>query len=343
MGATNRQVVLARRPEGPVTADCFEVRDGAAPELTEGKALLRTRYVSIDPAIRGWISPRGSGYLPPVGIGEPVRSNGVGVVVESANPDLPVGAVVTALTGWQELSLVGSDWAEPFTVGTIAPDGATALDALTTLGQSGMTAYAGMHAVLRPQPGETVVVSSAASSVGSMAGQIARLAGARVVGIAGTPAKCAWVVDELGFDACIDYRTEDVADRLKELCPGGVQVFFDNVGGELLDTVLRRIAPGARILLCGSLSTDDGDEAYRLRNYPRLMSRRASMVGFNTIDHWDLYPEATAQLARWIASGEVRTRTEVVDGLDAAPELLVRLFSGDHLGKLVARVDPDAP
>ena len=338
MGATNRQIVLARRPEGRVSVDDFAEAVGEVPELVPGKALLRTLYVSIDPAIRGWISPRGSGYLPPVGIGEPVRSNGVGVVVESANDDLPVGSVVTALTGWQEHSLVGSDWAEPFTVGTIAPEGSAPIDALTTMGQSGMTAYAAITAVLQPQPGENVVVSAAGSSVGSMAGQLAKMAGARVVGIAGTDAKCAWVVDTLGFDACINYRTDDVADRLKELCPGGVNVFFDNVGGELLDTVLRRIAPSARILLCGSLSTDDGDDGYRLRNYPRLMSRRASMVGFNTIDHWGLYPEATAKLAAWTASGELVTQTEVVDGLEAAPELLVRLFSGDHLGKLVAKV-----
>ena len=338
MGTTNRQIVLRSRPEGPVSVDCFEAHDGAVPELVAGKALLRTLYVSIDPAIRGWISPRGSGYLPPVGIGEPVRSNGVGVVVDSANDDLPVGSIVTALTGWQELSLVGSDWAEPFTVGTIAPEGATSLDALTTMGQSGMTAYAGIFAVLQPKAGENVVVSAAASSVGSMAGQLARMAGARVVGIAGTDAKCAWVTGELGFDACINYRTEDVAARLKELCPGGVDVLFDNVGGALLDTVLRRIAPGARILLCGSLSTDDGEEPHLLRNYPRLMSRRASMVGFNTIDHWGLYPEATAKIAAWIASGELVTHNEVTNGLEHAPELLVRLFAGDHLGKLVAKV-----
>ena len=338
MGATNRQIVLARRPEGRVSVDDFAEVSGEAPALVDGKALLRTLYVSIDPAIRGWISPRGSGYLPPVGIGEPVRSNGVGVVIESANDDLPVGAVVTALTGWQELSLVGSDWAEPFTVGTIAPEGSTPLQALTDVGQSGMTAYAAMKAVLRPTEGENVVVSAAASSVGSMAGQLAKMAGARVVGIAGTDAKCAWVVDDLGFDACVNYRTEDVAARLKELCPGGVDVFLDNVGGELLDTVLRRIAPNARILLCGSLSTDDGDEPYRLRNYPRLMSRRASMVGFNTIDHWGLYDEATAEIAGWIASGELITHTEVSEGLGTAPGLLVRMFAGDHLGKLVARV-----
>ncbi len=335
---TNRQIVLARRPEGPVTTDCFEAVDGARPELIAGKALLRTLYVSIDPAIRGWISPRGSGYLPPVGIGEPVRSNGVGVVVETANDDLPVGSVVTSLTGWQEYSLVGSDWAEPFTVGTVVPDGATPLQALTDVGQSGMTAYASMKAVLKPAEGENVVISAAASSVGSMAGQIAKMTGARVVGIAGTDAKCAWVVDGLGFDACINYRTDDVAARLKELCPGGVDVFLDNVGGELLDTVLRRIAPNARILLCGSLSTDDGAEPYRLRNYPRLMSRRASMVGFNTIDHWGLYDEATTAIAAWIASGDLTTQAEVADGLERAPELLVRLFAGDHLGKLVAKV-----
>lgn len=334
----NRQIVLARRPEGRVSVDCFEEHEGEVPELVPGKALLRTLYVSIDPAIRGWISPRGSGYLPPVGIGEPVRSNGVGVVVESLNDDLPVGSIVTALTGWQDYSVAGSDWAEPFTVGTIAPAGATPIDALTTVGQQGMTAYAAMRAVLKPSAGDNVVVSAAGSSVGSMAGQLAKMAGARVVGIAGTDAKCAWVVDQLGFDACINYRTEDVAARLKELCPGGVDIFFDNVGGELLDTVLRRIAPGARVLLCGSLSTDDGDDHYRLRNYPRIMSRRASMVGFNTIDHWGLYSEAAENILGWVASGEIITNFELSDGLESAPELLVRMFAGDHLGKLIVKV-----
>lgn len=337
MNDVNRQVVLVERPSGPVTTGCFEVREGPVPEPGPGEVVLRTLYVSIDPAIRGWIGERGSGYLPPVEIGAPVRSNGVGEVVVSNNDDLPVGTFATALTGWQEYAVAGTDWNEPFKVATAVPDGATPLEAMTAFGQQSLTAWAGLR-VLAPAAGENVVVSAGASAVGSVAGQLAKRAGARVVGIAGTADKCAWVTDELGFDACIDYRTEDVAARLRELCPGGVHVYFDNVGGELLDTVLRRIAMGARILLCGSLSTDDGEAPHLLRNYPRLMSRRATMMGFNTIDHWHLYGEATAELAEMTRSGELVTRTELVDGLDHAPEQLVRMFAGDHLGKLIVKV-----
>jgi NADPH-dependent curcumin reductase CurA len=337
VGDTNRQVILVERPSGPVSTGCFALREAPVPEPGPGEVLLRTLLVSIDPAIRGWIGERGSGYLPPVEIGAPVRSNGVGEVVASRNDDLPVGTIATALTGWQEFAIAGTDWNEPFKVATAVPDGASPLEAVAALGQQSLTAWAGMR-VLAPTEGESVVVSAAASAVGSVAGQLAKRAGARVVGIAGTADKCTWVVDELGFDACIDYRTEDVAARLRELCPGGVDVVFDNVGGELLDTLLRRIAVGARILLCGSLSTDDGAPPHLLRNHPRLMSRRATMMGFNTIDHWHLYGEATAELAAMTRSGELITRTELVDGLEHAPEQLVRMFAGDHLGKLIVKV-----
>jgi NADPH-dependent curcumin reductase CurA len=200
----------------------------------------------------------------------------------------------------------------------------------------------GVLEVAKPQPGETFLVSAAASSVGSIAGQIAKMQGARVLGTAGSAAKCAWVVDELGFDACIDYKTEDVAGRLKELAPQGVDVFFDNVGGELLDTVLRRLALRARVVLCGDVSTYNTDTpAPPLRNVRYLMGKRARMEGFNTLDHWDHYYEAAAQLAEWHASGQVKFREHVLDGLDRAPEALLRLFAGDHLGKLVVRVADD--
>jgi len=197
--------------------------------------------------------------------------------------------------------------------------------------------------VAQPAPGETFVVSAAASGVGALAGQIARLQGARVIGIAGSDAKCTWVVDELGFEACINYKTEDVAARLKELAPRGIDVFFDNVGGALLDTVLRRIATRGRIVLCGDLSTYDTDEpAPPLQNVRYLMGRRARMEGFNTLDHWSRLGEAHASLVRWLESGELVRRDEVVEGLEGAPDALVRLFQGDHLGKLVVRVDPAA-
>ena len=337
MSDVNRQIVLARRPVGPVTVDCFEEREGEIPTAGDGQVVVKVEYLSIDPATRGWISERGSGYLPPVEIGAPVRGNGVGVVVESRNDELPVGTHVTALSGWQQYSVHHTDWNDPFAVCTAVPEGATPLDALAALGQQGLTAWAGLR-VLAPKEGDDVVISAAASTVGSIAGQLAKRAGCRVVGIAGSPEKCAWLVDDLGFDGAIDYKRDDVAARLRELCPGGVDVFFDNVGGTLLDTVLRRIAMGAKILLCGSLSTDDGGEPYLFRNIPRLMSRRATMMGFNTIDHWHLYGEGTAELARLVADGDLVVRTEVVDGLESAPALLVRLFAGDHLGKLIVRV-----
>ncbi|MDQ1508641.1 MAG: hypothetical protein QOG50_485, partial [Actinomycetota bacterium] len=197
--------------------------------------------------------------------------------------------------------------------------------------------------VAKPLPGETFLVSAAASSVGSIAGQIAKLQGARVIGIAGSAAKCTWVVDELGFDACIDYKTEDVAARLKELAPKGVDVFFDNVGGTLLDTVLRRIALHARVVLCGDISTYDTDtSAPPLQNLRYLMGKRARMEGFNTLDHWDEYEAAVTQLGEWVDDGKLVARVDVLDGLDRAPEALVRLFSGEHLGKLVVRVTPES-
>jgi NADPH-dependent curcumin reductase len=334
----NRQIVLARRPRGAVSADCFDVTEHDVPPLAAGEALLEVRYLGIDPTIRGWLDERGN-YMPGVEIGECVRSNGVGVVVETNNPEeYPLGRAFMHLTGWQQYCVVT---ANPFPPITMVPEAVQLTDVLGALGHIGITAYVGVLRVARPQPGETFLVSAAASGVGSIAGQIAKMQGARVIGIAGSAEKCAWLVDDLGFDACIDYKTEDVAARIKELVPGGVDVFFDNVGGELLDTVLRRLALRARVVLCGDISTYDVDvPPTPLRNVRYLMGKRARMEGFNTLDHWDHYEEAAGQLAAWLAEGKLRTREHVLEGLDRAPEALVRLFRGDHLGKLVVRVAP---
>ncbi len=336
----NRQVVLAERPQGRVTADCFSMVEVPVPELAPGEALLQVHWVGIDPSIRGWISERGS-YMAPVGIGEVVRASGVGVIVETTDPDrYPVGTAYTALTGWQEYRVFAPDEFPPVTA---VPPGVRLLDAMNTLGQLGLTAHLGVLEVAKPQPGETVVVSAAASGVGSLAGQIAKLQGATVIGIAGSPEKCAWVCDDLGFDACIDYKRENVDARLKELAPKGIDVYFDNVGGELLDTVLRRIATRGRVVLCGDLATYDTDEpAPPLHNVKYLMGRRARMEGFNTLDHWSRLGEAHADLVQWIADGRLIRREHAIAGLEHAPEALVRLFDGDHLGKLVVQVAPDA-
>jgi len=306
------------------------------PVLGEGEALLETRYVGIDPTIRGWLDERGN-YMAGVAIGEPVRCSGVGVVVETNNPDeYPLGRAYTHLTGWQQFSVVQSN---PFPPVTLVPEGVDLVDAIIVLGHIGATALIGVTQVAKPQAGETFCVSAAASGVGSLAGQIAKMQGARVIGIAGSPEKCAWVVGDLGFDACIGYKHEDVAARLKELAPNGVDVYFDNVGGELLDTVLRRLAMRARIVLCGDISTYNLDgPPPPLRNIRYLMGRRARMEGFNTLDHWEHFGEAAAQLTEWVASGKLKHREHILDGLDATPEALIRLFTGDHLGKLVVRV-----
>ena len=319
-----------------MTEDCFEVADHDVPALGDGEALLEVQFLGIDPTIRGWLDERGN-YMPGVAIGEPVRSNGVGVVVETNNPEeYPLGRAFMHLTGWQQYCVVESN---PFPPITMIPEGVALTDVLGALGHIGITAYVGVLRVACPRPGETFLVSAAASGVGSIAGQIAKMQGARVIGIAGSPEKCAWVVDDLGFDACINYRTDDVAARLKELAPKGVDIFFDNVGGELLDTVLRRLAMRARVVLCGDISTYDVDAAPPpLRNVRYLMGKRARMEGFNTLDHWDHYQAAAAQLGDWLAAGKLKTREHVLEGLDAAPEALVRLFRGDHLGKLVVRV-----
>ena len=319
-----------------VTESCFETTETPVPQLGEGEALLEVRYLGIDPTIRGWLDERGN-YMPGVAIGAVVRSNGVGVVVETNNPvEYPLGRAFMHLTGWQQYCVVESN---PFPPITIVPEGARLVDVLGVLGHIGITAYVGVVEVAEPQPGETFLVSAAASGVGSIAGQIAKLRGARVLGIAGAAAKCEWVTNELGFDGCIDYKTEDVAARLKELAPKGVDVFFDNVGGELLDTVLRRLALRARVVLCGDISTYNLDgPAPALHNIRYLMGKRARMEGFNTLDHWDRYGEATEQLAEWLASGQIKYRVHELDGIDRAPEALVRMFSGEHLGKLVVRL-----
>jgi NADPH-dependent curcumin reductase len=332
----NRQVVLAKRPVGMVTESCFETTQTPVPELGEGEALLEVRYLGVDPTIRGWISERGN-YMAPVGIGEVVRSNGVGVVVETNNPDeYPLGRAFMHLTGWQQYCVVQ---ANPFPPITMVPENVELLDVLGVLGHVGITAYVGVLEVAKPAPGEVFCVSAAGSSVGSVAGQIAKMQGASVIGIAGSPEKCAWFTEDLGFDACINYKTEDVAARLKELAPKGVDIFFDNVGGELLDTVLRRLALRARIVLCGDISTYNLDgPAPALHNTRYLMGKRARMEGFNTLDYWDHYEDASGQLAGWLADGKINARVHQLEGIDRAPEALVRLFSGEHLGKLVVRL-----
>ncbi|HSQ68217.1 MAG TPA: NADP-dependent oxidoreductase, partial [Polyangiaceae bacterium] len=316
----------------PLFADCFETRSAPRPTVADGQALVKVLYLSIDPTIRGWIER--DTYLPAIEIGAVVRSGGAGVVIESRNPRLAVGDRVFGMLGWQELALVGAN----DRVNTI-PAGIDLRDALSVFGVTGMTAYFGLTEIGKPKAGETVVVSGAAGATGSIAGQLAKSMGCRVVGIAGGAAKCRWLTDALGFDAAIDYKTEDVGKRLAETCPDGIHVFYDNVGGPILNAALGRLAMRGRVVLCGAISQyDDMAHAYGPPNYMNLISRRGRMEGFIILDYADRFMEGALALGALVAQGKLKHKTTVVDGVENAPSALRRLFTGDHEGKLLVRV-----
>jgi NADPH-dependent curcumin reductase len=331
MSHQQRQIVLASRPSGMPQDDDFRVEDAPIPPLLDGEILVKNEYLSIDPTIRGWIER--DTYLPAVALGEVVRCVGLGEVVESRLPGFAPGDRVFGMVGWQEYSVHrASD--RPLVV----PGGVEPTDALSVFGTTGITAYWGLLDVGRPRQGDTVVVSGAAGATGSIAGQIAKIKGCRVIGMAGSDAKCAWL-RELGFDGAINYRTEDVAGRLRELCPTGVDVFFDNVGGPILDAVLSRLARRGRVVLCGAISQYNSlSEPYGLKNVGNLIPTRGRMEAFIILDYVDRFPEAVMQLAAWVAEKKIQHRVTVIEGLERAPEALRKLFTGDHEGKLVVRV-----
>ena len=337
MEGVNRQVVLRRRPVGLVRPDDVELVTTELPELAEGEALIRTDAVGIDAAVRTWLDDA-PGYLPPVQIGEVVRAATVGEIVATRCPAYEVGDVVTSLGGFADHSIARDDL---FTTVMGRPsDGTADIDRaalLAVFGSTGATAYFGMHDIGKPQPGETVVVSAAAGATGSIAGQIAKAAGARVVGIAGTDEKCAVAVDEFGFDACINHRTADLASALREHCPDRVDVYFDNVGGPILDAVLGRLAMHGRVVLCGVISSYVTGEHPGPANYVKLLAMRGRMEGFNTMDNWDRYDEANAELRRLLDAGAIHYRTHDFDGLEAAVPALNALFEGTNIGKTLLR------
>ena len=333
--AGNRQWVLTKRPTGKADRSCFELVDGDIPEIGDTELLVRTTHLIMEPAIRGWLNPKGSGYLPGVEIGSAVRGAGLGEVVASNVEGFDPGMTVQLMTHWREYAVASMDPSRPFEQAGPIPAGADPLHAATVLSSPGYTAYAATTRVLQPTADDAVLVTGASSLVGSLACQLAKRAGAYVVGTAGSPEKCAWLLDDVGIDACIDYRAEDLDARVKELFPTGMTAVFDNVGGATLDTVLRRIAVGARVVLVGSLSRDNETEPYRLANYDRLMSRRATMLGYNTIDHIDLIEEAQATYIDWIADGTLVPKVKVWDGLEAAPEAFMALYDNPLPGKPV--------
>ncbi len=335
MTDTYRRILLAARPRGLVVDTDLLVDDTAAvPEPSAGQALVAVRHLSIDPTIRTWMDDA-PGYLPPIGLGEVVRSGGIGEVVASRTDALAVGDTVFGMLGWQEYALVDGDDGTM----TVVPPGVDPAVVLGVLGVTGMTAYFGIKDIGRPGGGDTVVVSGAAGATGSVAGQLARIEGAgTVVGIAGTDEKCAWLVDELGFDHAVNYRTEDVVDRIRATCPDGIDVFFDNVGGEILDACLANLALRARVVLCGAISQYNEDRPVGPRNYLQLIVKRARMEGFLILDYLDRFPGAQLEMAGWVMEGRIHHREHVVEGLDRAGEALNLLFSGGNTGKVVVSV-----
>ncbi len=334
MPTENRQVRLAARPRGLPTPDVWEHTTEEVAEPVDGQFLARVKYISLDPAMRGWMN-EGRSYIPPVGIGEVMRAGAIAEVFASRHEGFAVGDHVSSLFGVQEYAL-----SDGTGVTKVDPSLAALPTYLGTLGMPGMTAYFGLLEEGRPAAGETVVVSAAAGAVGSAVGQIAKLKGCRVVGIAGGAEKCAWLTGGLGFDAAVDYKAGDVKAALREAAPKGVDVYFDNVGGEILDDVLTQIRRGARIVICGAISQYNSDGAIRgPSNYVSLLVNRASMKGMVVFDYADRYAEAAREMAGWIAEGSLQTREQVVQaGVEAFPDALLMLFAGENTGKLVLEV-----
>jgi len=334
---TNHQVRLASRPVGLPTRDNWSFTTEPVAEPGPGGVLVKTLSLSLDPAMRGWMN-EGKSYIPPVEIGAVMRAGGVGKVIASNNPAFAVGDYVNAGLDVQEYCLIPE--AQIKRSGIFKIDARMGLTSwLNVLGMPGMTGYFGLMDVGQPKAGETVVVSGAAGAVGQTVGQIAKLKGCRVVGIAGGKAKCDWVVKELGFDACIDYKAGDVKAGLKEHCPKGVDIYFDNVGGDILDAVLTRITRGARIIICGAISQYNNTTPVKgPANYLSLLVNRARMEGIVVFDYADRYPLAIAEMAGYLKDGKMKSKEDVVVGLDTFPETLLKLFNGENFGKLVLQV-----
>ncbi|HEX2388749.1 MAG TPA: NADP-dependent oxidoreductase [Solirubrobacterales bacterium] len=335
MPESNRRYLLRQRPKERVDADTFELVTEPVPEIGEGEALVRTEYVSIDPTNRTWLNDTPT-YLPPVAIGEVVRAAGIGRVVASNHPAYEEGKLVQGFVGWQEW-LVASDEAPMLPVAEV-PGVATSAY-LGVLGMTGLTAWVGIRGIAKPTAGETVVVSAAAGAVGSVAGQLAKADGARVVGIAGGPEKCALLTDRLGFDAAVDYKADGWQRQLAEATPDGIDVDFENVGGAIMEAVFARINLRARIALCGLISGyNEDDPPPGPRSFGNLLIKRARLQGFIVLDHFGDAPEAAAEIGGLLADGRIEALETVVEGFEKLPDALNMLFDGANTGKLSVKV-----
>ena len=329
----NRRFVLAKRPVGAPTRADFSFETVEATPLSEGGIRVLNRYISLDPAMRGWMTALPS-YIPPVELGSVMRAFGVGEVIESRHPNFTVGDHVTGMVGVQSQVVTSGRGFNGIT-NTEIPLSAY----VGPLGIPGLSAYFGLLDVGQPPAGQTVLVSGAAGAVGSMVGQIAKLRGCRVVGIAGGPEKCRHLVEDLGFDGAIDYKADHIKRAIRERCPDGVDIYFDNVGGDILNAALGWLSVGARVVLCGAISQYNATTLPAgPSNYLALLVRRARMEGFIVLDYFDRAPEAMEEIGGWIAGGQITYRETIVHGLETFPETFLRLFTGEKLGKLALQV-----
>ncbi len=333
MSTLNRQFKLAQRPVGMVKRSDFEFAQAPAPQPGDGELLIKILYVSLDPAMRGWMN-EGKSYIPPVGIGEVMRAGAVGRVIESKHPKFTAGEHVVGVLGVQDYAISNGKG-----LTKVDPKLAPLPVYLGTLGMPGMTAYFGLLDVGQAKSGDTVVVSGAAGAVGTVVGQVAKIKGCRVVGIAGGADKCRWIVDELGFDAAIDYKHEDVKAALKQHCPKGIDVYFDNVGGDILDAALTQLAMHARIVICGAISQYNNTAPVKgPSNYLSLLVNRGTMKGMVVFDYANRYAEAAMEMAGWMMAGKLKSKEDIVEGLETFPDTLLKLFKGENTGKLVLKV-----
>ena len=332
MNLTNQQFRLAARPSGLPTAETWRLTEEPVADPNEGEVVVEVVYASLDPAMRTWLN-EGESYVPPVQVGAVMRAAGVGRVIASRAQDLAEGDHVTGLLGIQRYAVLPAEGLVQVPAG-----GVPLASYLNALGIPGMTAYFGLLDIGRPEPGQTVVVSAAAGAVGSLVGQIARIKGCRAVGIAGGEEKCRRLTEEFSFDAAVDYRAENISRRLRELCPDGIDIFFDNVGGDVLEAALRNLARGARVVLCGAVSQYNEGAMRGPRNYMALLIRRARMEGFVVFDFASRYAEAAQEIAGWITEGRLTTREHIVPGIETFPETLLMLYRGENEGKLILGV-----
>lgn len=335
MGDTgNKQVLLVARPVGEIKDSDFKITEGPMPKPGDGQVLVKTLYLSLDPAMRGWMNDTDS-YIEPVQLGDVMRGSTIGEVIESNHPGFSVGDKVFGSNGWQAFNAVEGNTLTKLPAEVPLP----LTNFLSVLGVTGLTAYFGLLDVGEPKEGETVVVSTAAGAVGSIVGQIAKIKGCRTVGIAGSDEKCTWCVDELGYDACINYKTQDVEAELRKACPDGVDVYFDNVGGEILNTVLGMNNFGSRIVLCGAITQYNATAPVPgPANYIRLLTKSSRMEGFIVLNYLDRFQEGVMQMAQWVIEGKIKHREDVVQGLENAPKAIHKLFNGTNSGKLIIEV-----